>query len=436
MHGGPGRWQTRAPVSITQTQDTNAPTDEAPTAPADDVELLVPADDVAEPEVSIVIPALNEEITIDEFVAWCRQGLRDAGVVGEILIVDSSIDATTERALAGGARVLRVPKRGLGRAYIDAIPYIRGKYVIMGDADCTYDFRQLAPFVAKLREGYEFVMGTRFKGYIEPGSMPKLHRYAGTPITTWILNRVYSTKFSDIHCGMRAITLDGLKRIDLRSQSWEYASEMVLKSVHHELRTTEVPVRFLKDQEGRVSHHKRLGWFSPFQAAWINLRAMFVYGADFFVFRPGLALLSLGLVLVLPLTFGQLDIGPVHFSLYWQLLGMTLGIIGLQGVMLGCLTKVFFDFNGQRTNRIVRLFSYTRAVLVAFALFVVGISLGIPLLATWLSDDLRLSAELDVENYLGVTGLFLMICGFTLFVFTLIINAAALVVSDRLVERQ
>ena len=155
--------------------------------------------------------------------------------------------------------MLRTPKRGLGRAYIDALPYVRGKWIVMGDADCTYDFRQLAPFVERFREGYEYVMGSRWKGSIEPGSMPALHRYFGTPVTTWILNVVYSSKFSDIHCGMRGITRDALERMNLQSQSWEYASEMVLKSVHMELRTTEVPVTFLKDREGRLSHHKRVG---------------------------------------------------------------------------------------------------------------------------------------------------------------------------------
>ncbi|MEA2159070.1 MAG: hypothetical protein QOD66_1450, partial [Solirubrobacteraceae bacterium] len=242
--------------------------------PPDPLELLTPHNDVRDPELSIVIPALNEELTITEFVTWCRQGLDDADVRGEVLIVDSSTDATATLARAAGARVLKVPKRGLGRAYMDAIPYVRGTWVLMGDADCTYDFRLLAPFVEKLREGYEYVMGSRWKGSIEPGAMPWLHQHLGTPVTTWTLNRLFHSSFSDIHCGMRGISVEALVRMDLQSQSWEYASEMVLKSVQMELRTTEVPVRFLKDQEGRLSHHKRAGWFSPWQAAWINLRAM------------------------------------------------------------------------------------------------------------------------------------------------------------------
>src|SRR5204863_7505646 len=151
------------------------------------LELRIPNDDVLDPEISIVIPALNEELTIGRFVDWCREGLRRANVRGEIIIIDSSSDLTGDIALARGARVLKVPKRGLGRAYIDALPFIRGEYVLMGDADCTYDFRELGSFMEAFRNGSEYVMGSRFRGYIEPGSMPPLHRYFGTPITTWIL---------------------------------------------------------------------------------------------------------------------------------------------------------------------------------------------------------------------------------------------------------
>src|SRR5882757_601038 len=178
-----------------------------------DVHLLVPDDDVQDPVVSIVIPALNEELTICEFVAWCQAGLEKAGVRGEILIIDSSTDSTPEKAVARGARVLKTPKRGLGRAYIDAIPFIRGKYVLLGDADLTYDFREIRPFLEKFRDGYEYIMGSRFKGSIEEGSMPPLHRYFGTPVTTWMLNFIYGSHFSDIHCGLRGVTLDGFLRM-------------------------------------------------------------------------------------------------------------------------------------------------------------------------------------------------------------------------------
>jgi glycosyltransferase involved in cell wall biosynthesis len=389
-----------------------------------DVVLHVPEQDVEEPELSIVIPAADEEVTVGDFVEWCKQGLEEAGIVGEILIVSSSQDRTAEIALEHGARVLRTPRRGLGRAYIDAIPFIRGRYVLMGDADCTYDFRQLGYFVEKFREGYEYVMGSRWKGSIEPGAMPKLHQYLGTPVTTWILNRVYGSRFSDIHCGMRGITRDALVRLDLHSQSWEYASEMILKSVHMELRTAEVPVSFLKDKEGRLSHHKRSGWFSPWSAAWINLRAMFVYGSDFFVFKPGLVLIVLGLLLTLPLSFGDLDLGPITLSLNSQFLGVALLVVGLQAFSLGCIAQVLFDYTGRYRERWLRIFPYTRSVLIAFGLVVLGIALAIPLVVSYLGNDLALQSANTVQNHLAVTGLAAVIVGAQLFVFTLLLHGA------------
>jgi glycosyltransferase involved in cell wall biosynthesis len=389
-----------------------------------DVILHLPEDDVADPELSIVIPAADEELTVGDFVEWCKQGLADAGIAGEVLIVSSSKDRTAEVALEHGARVLKTPRRGLGRAYIDAIPFIRGRYVLMGDADCTYDFRRLRPFVEKFHKGYEYVMGSRWKGSIEPGAMPKLHQYFGTPVTTWILNRVYSSRFSDIHCGMRGVTLDALTRMDLHSQSWEYASEMILKSVHMELRTAEVPVSFLKDREGRLSHHKRSGWFSPWAAAWINLRAMFVYGSDFFVFKPGLVLVAIGLLLTAPLSFGDLDLGPITLSLNWQFLGVAVLTVGGQAFFLGCIAQVLFDYTGRHRERWLRIFPYTRTALIAFGLVVLGIAAAIPLIVSYLSNDLALERPDTVENHLAVTGLAAVIAGAQLFVFTLLLHGA------------
>jgi glycosyltransferase involved in cell wall biosynthesis len=402
-----------------------------PAQTALDTYLLVPEHDVEAPVLSIVVPAKDESLTIGEFVRWCIDGLEASGVVGEVLIVDSSSDGTAEIALEAGARVLKTPSRGLGRAYIDAVPYIRGQWVLMGDADCTYDFRRLAPFVERFREGDEYVMGSRWKGSIEPGSMPWLHQKLGTPVTTWILNRVYSSKFSDIHCGMRGITRDALVRMDLQSQSWEYASEMVLKSVHMGLRTSEVPVRFLKDREGRLSHHKRAGWFSPWQAAWINLRAMFVYGADFFVFKPGLVALALGLLLTVPLAGGPIDLGPITLSLYWMLLGMALTSLGLTAVLLGAVAQVLFDYTGRFKRRWLRLMPYTRTVFAAATLVLLGIALLIPLVVAYISHHYKLEPAIDYRNHMAVLGITMMLCGFLLFAFTLLVHGAVVATQGR-----
>jgi len=392
----------------------------------DRVELFIPRHDVEAPELSIVVPTLNEQLTVAEFVRWCHEGLAEAGISGEILLADSSTDATAERALAAGARVLRVPKRGIGIAYHEGILYARGRYILMGDADCTYDFRHLEAFVDSFHKGYKFVMGSRWKGLIEPGAMPALHRYFGTPLTTWILNRLYSTHFTDMHCGMRGMTREDLLAMDLSSDSWDYTTEMMAKAVHMGLPTTEVPVPLLKDRTGRVSHHKRVGWFSPWHAAWINLRAMFVYGPDFFLVKPGLVLFALGLLIALPLSVGPITIGPIRFSLYWMLFGTTLTITGLQAFLLGCIAQVFFDYRDRATRRWLKIFPYTRSVIAAAVIGLAGIGCTVPLISYYISHHERLTLQAATQDRLGVLGLMLIVIGFLLFTFTLVLHAAAI----------
>lgn len=391
-----------------------------------DLQLLIPEDDVESPELSIVVPALNEQLTISEFIGWCHEGLAKAGVAGEILIADSSTDATAELALEAGARVLHVPKRGYGNAYKEAIPYARGRYVLMGDADCTYDFRRLGVFVERFHEGYEFVNGSRWKGGIEPGAMPPLHKYFGTPVITRILNLLYSRRFSDIFCGMRGMTRERLVAMELDSDSWDYWTEMLVKSVHMNLRTAEVPVALLKDRDGRVSHHKRVGWFSPWQAAWISLRAMFLYGSDFFLLKPGLVLFALGLLITLPLGAGPITIGPVGLSLYTMLFGMALTITGLQSFFLGCIAQVLFDYRGRARDRWLTVFPYTRSVAAAAVTAVAGVGCIVPLIVYYFAHHGHLALRASVQDRLGVIGLMLVVIGFSLFTFTLVLHATVI----------
>jgi glycosyltransferase involved in cell wall biosynthesis len=368
--------------------------------------------------VSIVIPTLNEELTIGEFIDWCHEGLQKAGVTGQILIIDSSTDNTPEIARSKGADVVCTPKRGLGRAYIDSIPHIRGRYIIMGDADLTYDFREILPFIEKLEEGYEFVMGSRYLGYIEPGAMPPLHRYFGTPFTTWILNTMFGTRYSDIHCGMRAITLDALKRINLTSQSWEYASEMVLKARRYNLKISEVPIRFYKDREGRLSHLKRAGWMTPWKAGWINLRVMLLYGADFFLLIPGLILFIVSFLFTTSLVGGQYSIGEIFFNLHWMLLGLTLTTLGYSAMQLGVISRIYNNFDNVIIGSIKRIITYDRGVITGLVLFACGFLLNVNLTLRYVHEGLRL----DSIYYPGVFGLLLMILGFQTFTFTLLLQ--------------
>jgi glycosyltransferase involved in cell wall biosynthesis len=376
-------------------------------------------------ELSIVVPALNEAVTVGEFVAWCQEGLRRAGVTGQILLVDSSTDATPQIALAGGAEVLRVPKRGLGRAYIDAIPYIRGQWVVMGDADLTYDFREVGAFVAGFQSGAEFVMGSRFAGNIEAGAMPRLHRYFGTPLTTWLLNAIYRSRYTDIHCGMRGLTHAALLRINLKSQSWEYASEMVLKAARLGLRTTEVPVKFYKDREGRLSHHRRMGWLSPWIAGWLNLKVMLVYSPDTFLLVPGAVFLAAGLLLSLSLAFGPIVFGGIGFNLNWMLLGVTCATLGYSCAQIGLLARIMHGLRPGISGTVQRVLTYNRGMVVAGVCGAIGVLLEAMLVSRYIQQGLRLTAI----SYPSILGLLLIILGFQTFCFTLLLEMSQRVVA-------
>ena len=385
------------------------------------VQHLMPSGAEAGPvDVSIVVPSLNEEITVGEFVDWCRQGLESAGVRGQILIVDSSTDKTPDIVLAHGGEVLRTPKRGLGRAYIDASSYIRGQWIIMGDADLTYDFRELAPFVEAFRKGAEFVMGSRFRGSIERGAMPGLHRYFGTPLTTWILNRIYGSRYSDIHCGMRGLTRSALERIDLKSQSWEYASEMVLKAARLKLVTAEVPVKFYKDREGRLSHHRRMGWLSPWIAGWLNLKVMLVYTPDSFLLRPGIVLTAIGVLIVCALAKGPVTIGGVGFSLYWLLFGVTCVALGYSSIQIGVLARVMHGLRPKSLERLRQILNYDRGMLLSAGCVLAGIVLLSTLVYNYLNSEFKLFEI----SHPAIFGLLLIIVGFQTFCFTLLLEMA------------
>jgi glycosyltransferase involved in cell wall biosynthesis len=395
-------------------------------APPRVIEHLLPNNAaIDEVELSIVIPALNEEITVGEFMEWCKEGLERAGVTGQILIVDSSTDNTPRIVLERGGEVLRTPMRGVGHAYIDAIPYIRGKWILMGDADLTYDFREIAPFVEEFRKGAEFIMGSRFRGSIEKDAMPKLHRYFGTPLTNWILNRIYRSNFSDIHCGIRGVTHEALEKINITSEGWEYASEMVLKAARLKLATAEVPIKFYKDRKGRLSHHLRVGWRSPWLAGWVNLKVMLVYAADSFLLKAGAALLVIGLVLSLALAGGPVRIGRIGFSLYWMLLGVTCATLGYSSIQIGVLARIMHGLKPQFVERLQKIMTFDRGMIASAVLTIAGLVLLCNLAYHYLKHGLQLEAI----SHPAILGLLLVILGFQTFCFTLLMEMAKRVIA-------
>jgi hypothetical protein len=261
-------------------------------------------------------------------------------------------------------------------------------------------------------------MGSRFKGYIEPGAMPKLHQYFGTPVTTWILNFMYGTRYSDIHCGMRAMTREALSRINLESQSWEYASEMVLKAAKLRLNISEVPVRFYKDRDGRLSHHKRAGWLSPWRAGWINLKVMFLYAPDFFLMKPGWIMFVLGLLLTTSLIGGPYQFGGVGLDLHSMLLGITLTTLGYSAVQFATLAQVFYNFDAKRRRRLAQWLTYNRGVGASAALGLIGFGFSTILLINWIRGGLLLHQI----SYPTLFGLMLLVLGFQTFTFTLLFH--------------
>ncbi|QWD11279.1 glycosyltransferase family 2 protein [Polynucleobacter paneuropaeus] len=386
-----------------------------------EIGLYIPENDKSSntPEVSIVVPALNESITIGEFVEWCWEGLRRGDIQGEVIIVDSSSDETPHIALDAGARVLRAPKRGLGQAYIDSIPFIRSNFIVMGDCDLTYDFREVEEFVSSYRQGNEFVMGSRFAGKIEEGAMPPLHRYFGTPLTTWVLNRIYRSKFTDIHCGMRGLTKAAFEKISLTSSGWEYASEMVLKAVRADLKISEVPVIFYKDREGRQSHLKRGGVMTPWIAGWINLKVMLVYTPDSFLLKPGAGILSLGLLVSLLILFKDTNsIGHISFGIYTMMFSLSLSVLGYALLQAGILARFRHKLRSGVEGFIIKSFTYNRGMLVAILLFVSGFAIDMHFLMDWV----RGGYEVLSLSKSAIFGLLLLILSIQTFSFTLLLD--------------
>lgn len=365
-------------------------------------------------KVSIIIPCLNEEKVIGHVLMDCKIGLKKVDSKGQILIIDSGNDNSSKIAKKLGAQVVKTSKRGLGQAYLDSIPYIKGKYIIMGDADGTYDFKKINQFIKKLDENYEYVMGTRIKGTIEKGAMPKLHRYFGTPLTTWILNKLFHLKFSDIHCGMRAITREAFIKMDLKSKSWEYASEMVVKAGLLKLKSVEVPIYFYKDRNGRMSHHKRSGWFSPWQAGWINLKIMLIYAPNFIFFIPGAIALLIGLIITAISAFGIIN----NFQYHFAFLGFALTTIGYMILQFGMFSKVFSDlskyYNDKFLNLVKIFYSYDNGMIIGSITILVGILLNLFLMIQWYENNFRLG---KISIY-GTIGLTLIVLGFQTIFFT------------------
>jgi hypothetical protein len=287
--------------------------------------------EAAEPLVSVVMPCLNEAHSIAVCVRKARETIERAGISGEVVVADNgSSDGSPELAREAGARVVHERRKGYGSAYLAGFNAARGKYIVMGDADDTYDFTEIDRFIAPLEEGADLVMGSRLKGKIHPGAMPWLHRYVGNPVLTGILNLFFRTGVSDAHCGMRAFRRELLPRLDLRTTGMEFASEHVIRSSKLGLDIREVPIEY----------HPRAGEskLSSFSDGWRHLRFLLVESPTWLFLVPGAALIALGL---LGGTLVVADVGEFGRRLHTLIASAMLAIVGSQVIQVGMYARTY-----------------------------------------------------------------------------------------------
>ena len=286
-------------------------------------------------ELTILMPCLNEAETVGTCVRKAREYLSKSGISGEVVVADNgSTDGSQEIAQSLGARVVPIPERGYGAALIGGINAAYGKFVIMGDADDSYDFSQLNAFVARLREGYDLVMGNRFKGGIVKGAMPPLHRWLGNPILSFLGRTFFKIQIGDFHCGLRGFNAQAIRALSLRSVGMEFASEMIVRSSLAGMRITEVPTTLKKDGRSRPPHLR------TWQDGWRHLRFLLMFAPRWLFFYPGVALLTLGIVSSLLLLPGPFYITPkVGLDFHTFLVGAFSTLIGMQCISFSIIVR-------------------------------------------------------------------------------------------------
>jgi glycosyltransferase involved in cell wall biosynthesis len=334
-------------------------------------------------ELSIVMPCLNEAETLGRCIEKAQLSLTQLGITGEIVIADNgSTDGSQDIANSMGARVVSVEAKGYGSALMGGICAARGQYVIMGDADDSYDFSALGPFLEKLRDGYALVMGNRFKGGIKPGAMPKLHRYLGNPVLTTIGRLFFKSGCGDFHCGLRGFNRKEILNLDLRTTGMEFASEMVVKATLQNLRITEVPTVLSPDGRSRPPHLR--SW----RDGWRHLRFLLLYSPRWLFLYPGAFLMIAGLAIGFWLLPSERIIAGIHFDIHTLLFAAIAVIVGFQAVNFAVFTKIFAINEGllpedPRLRRVLRVVSLEAGLIIGGLLMLIGIAGSIYALSGW-----------------------------------------------------
>jgi len=335
-------------------------------------------------ELSILMPCLNEAETLAICIDKAQAYLERSGIVGEVVIADNgSTDGSQEIAEAHGARVVPVADKGYGAALLGGIAAAHGTYVIMGDADDSYDFSNLDPFVERLRAGDDLVMGNRFLGGIEPGAMPPLHKYLGNPVLSTIGKVFFRSPISDFHCGLRGFNRESIKQLHLQTTGMEFASEMVVKASLGGSRVSEVPTTLKKDGRSRPPHLR--SW----RDGWRHLRFLLIFSPRWLFLVPGSIAFLIGILGTFFLSLGPLVIGDIGFDVSSQVYLAALAVVGYQAVLFAILSKIYAQHEGFRIprsrnfDRLERRISLESSAIAGVIIFLVGLAIAVIQFSAW-----------------------------------------------------
>ena len=342
---------------------------------------------VTKVELTILLPCLNEVETIEVCVTKAVRYLRENDVVGEVLVSDNgSSDGSIEIAKRAGARVVNTPAKGYGSALLNGIDQARGTYIIMGDADDSYDLSKLDEFVKRLRGGADLVMGNRFAGGIMPGAMPPLHRYLGNPILSALGRILFKSNVGDFHCGLRGFRKSSIQDLNLISTGMEFASEMVVKATVMGLCVEEVPTVLHPDGRSRKPHLR------TWPDGWRHLRFLFLYSPRWLFLYPGVLFFALGFAMSARLSIGSLALGSIVLDINTLLVSVGATIIGCQSTWFAVLSKAFAMREGLlptdiRIRQIQKSFSLERLLVVSVGIFLVGLAGLVFATGHWRNSD-------------------------------------------------
>jgi glycosyltransferase involved in cell wall biosynthesis len=336
-------------------------------------------------EVSIILPSKNEETTIADCINKIKEVFKKEGIRGEIIVSDSSTDNTPKIASELGAKVVKPQAEGYGNAYMAGFAAAQGEYLVMGDADGTYDFYEIPKFLKILRQNKaDIVVGSRVNGKIMPNSMPWLHRYVGNPMLSYLLNTFFRSDISDAHSGFRALTRDVLDKLNLQTTGMEFASEMLVKAVKKHLRIAEVPVHYYP--------RKTRSNLSSFGDGWRHLRFMLLYSPDYLFIIPGFLMFIVGLALLLSLVPGPVTIAGITLDLHPMILASLLAIVGFQVLVMGLFTKTYAVVSHlEEKDRLVSLvykhLSLERASFIGIIMIIIGVILSFDIIYSWVLSN-------------------------------------------------